>query len=60
VVADRVRAEVEALGLEHPTNPGGVVTVAIGLNDARRHQVKSEDVFDPVNAPPLHGKDIGP
>ena len=55
-----MQTEVEALGLQHPTNPGGVVTVAIGLNEARRHQVKSEDVFDSVNALLLHGKDIGP
>ena len=34
VVAERVRADVAALGLRHPTNAGGVVTVTIGVNEA--------------------------
>jgi diguanylate cyclase (GGDEF)-like protein len=59
VVAERVQAEVEALGLEHPTNPGGVVTVTIGVNEAGKSHAKPEDVFDSVNALLLHGKDSG-
>jgi diguanylate cyclase (GGDEF)-like protein len=59
VVAERVRTEVEALGLEHPTNPGDVVTVTVGVVEAHRHHAKPEDAFDSVNALLLHGKDPG-
>ena len=31
IVAERVRSAVERLGLEHPLNPGGRVTISLGI-----------------------------
>jgi diguanylate cyclase (GGDEF)-like protein len=39
VVAERLRAGVEQLGIEHPESPFGVVTVSIGLASASRDEV---------------------
>ncbi|HET9058469.1 MAG TPA: diguanylate cyclase [Acidimicrobiales bacterium] len=59
MVAERVRHDVEALGLEHPTNPGNVVTVTIGAIQALPMHDKASDVFQAVNALLLAGKDAG-
>ena len=58
-VAERVRLDVEALGLEHPTNPGGNVTVTIGVLEALQRHAKVTEVFESVNALLLKGKDAG-
>jgi len=31
IVAERVRLAVEMLGLDHPLNPGGIVTISLGI-----------------------------
>jgi diguanylate cyclase (GGDEF)-like protein len=59
VVAERVRSEVEALRQDHPTNPGGMVTVTIGVLEAVPTHGSPEEVFEAVNALLLYGKDSG-
>lgn len=59
VVAERTRGAVEALGIEHPNNPSGVVTVTVGVLEAEPAQAKPSDTFEAVNALLLKGKDAG-
>lgn len=43
VIAERMRAMIEALAIPHPTSPGGVVTVSIGVASVVPRQQASID-----------------
>lgn len=59
VVAERIRAAVQALGIEHAGNPGGVVTVTVGVVEAEARHLCADDAFEEVSALLVAGKDAG-
>ncbi|MDE3206861.1 MAG: GGDEF domain-containing protein [Acidobacteriota bacterium] len=59
VVAERLRAAVQAMGVEHAGNPPGVVTVTVGVAEATGSDVCADDVFEAVSALQAAGKDAG-
>ena len=58
-VAERIRAAVQAMGVEHSGNPDGVVTVTVGVVEATSAHVRADDVFEAVSALLVAGKDAG-
>ena len=57
--AERIRAAVQAMGIEHSGNPWGVVTVTIGVVQATAGHERADDVFEEVSALLVAGKDAG-
>lgn len=58
-VAERLRAAVQAMGIEHSGNPFGVVTVTVGVVEATADHIGPDDVFEAVSALLVAGKDAG-
>ena len=57
--AERIRARVQALGLEHPVNPVGCLTVTVGVVEAGFRHPGPKDVLVEVNDLLLEGKLAG-
>ncbi|HEX6354098.1 diguanylate cyclase domain-containing protein [Actinophytocola sp.] len=57
-VAERIRLAVAGLGIEHRGNPGGVVTVSIGVVEVGRDTTVTEAVEE-ASVAVLQAKDSG-
>ena len=57
--AERIRARVQALGLEHPASPAGTLTVTVGVVEAGFRHATPKDVLVEVNELLLEGKAAG-
>ncbi|HET6965097.1 MAG TPA: GGDEF domain-containing protein, partial [Acidimicrobiales bacterium] len=58
VAAERARAAIEQLGIEHAGNPPGVVTVTVGVAEPAVGE-SGADLFEHVSALLVEGKDRG-
>ncbi|HET7523848.1 MAG TPA: diguanylate cyclase [Acidimicrobiales bacterium] len=58
-VAERIRATVQALRIEHLNNAPGVVTVTAGVVTADSRHATADQVFEAVNHLLLRGKEAG-
>ncbi len=59
VAAERIRARIEELSIEHPGNPGGVLTVTVGVLEAGFRHPSTKEVVAEVNSLLLDGKHAG-
>ena len=59
VAAERIRARIEELAIEHPGNPGGVLTVTVGVLEAGFRHPGTKEVVTEVNSLLLDGKHAG-
>ena len=57
--AERIRAQVQALGLEHPGSAAGTLTVTVGAVEAGFRHPSPKDVLVEVNDMLLEGKAAG-
>jgi diguanylate cyclase (GGDEF)-like protein len=59
VAAERIRARIEELAIEHPGTPAGVLTVTVGVLEAGFRHPGTKDVVAEVNSVLLDGKHKG-
>ena len=60
VAADRIRAKVQALGIENPSSPTGLLTVTVGVIEAGFRHRSTKEVVVEVSDLLREGKQAGP
>jgi len=59
IVAEEIRSGIEALGIPHPDNVAGVVTVSLGVAFSSRGAGDAQSIFDLADQALYEAKDAG-